>query len=133
MITITIAPTGTGQVTATASDGHARRTTAPLLDGARYWLEKGANPNTPIATVWSSAPPARACLTPRGGGTPFRCDRLKELLQRVVALSRRRPSAAAKNGCPPAERVPPEASRRLRYRAFRKRTVSRKPTDCKAR
>jgi hypothetical protein len=54
MITITIAPTGTGQVTATASDGHARRTTAPLLDGARYWLEKGANPNTPIATVWSS-------------------------------------------------------------------------------
>jgi hypothetical protein len=75
-LTITIAPTGTGQVTATASDGHTRHTTTPLLDGARYWLEKGANPNTPIATVWSSAPPARACLTPRGGGTPFRCDRL---------------------------------------------------------
>jgi hypothetical protein len=54
MITITIAPTGTGQVTATASDGHTRHTTTPLLDGARYWLEKGANPNTPIVTVWSS-------------------------------------------------------------------------------
>jgi hypothetical protein len=56
MITSTIAPTGKGQVTATSSDGHTYHTTTPLLDGARYWLQKGANPNTPIATVWSSSP-----------------------------------------------------------------------------
>jgi hypothetical protein len=54
MNTITIAPTGKGQVIATSSDGHTMRTATPLLDGARYWLGKGANPDTPIITVWSS-------------------------------------------------------------------------------
>jgi hypothetical protein len=43
----------------------------------------------------------RACLTPRRGRTPFRCDRLVELLQRVVALSRMTPSRCEKwmSGC----------------------------------
>ena len=52
--TITIAPSLKGQVTATASNGHSFRTTTPLLDGARYWLNNGANPTTTITTVWSS-------------------------------------------------------------------------------
>jgi hypothetical protein len=54
MNTITIAPADKGQVTATSSDGHRFLTTTPLLDGARHWLEKGANPANTIITVWSS-------------------------------------------------------------------------------
>jgi hypothetical protein len=54
MNTITIAPADKGQVTATSSDGHGFLTTTPLLDGARHWLEKGANPANTIITVRSS-------------------------------------------------------------------------------
>jgi hypothetical protein len=54
MNTITIAPADKGQVTATSSDDHSFLTTTPLLDGARYWLENGANPDTSVVTVWSS-------------------------------------------------------------------------------
>ena len=54
MITITIAPTGKGQVSATSSDGHTRHTTTPLLDGARYWQELGAPSTATITVVWSS-------------------------------------------------------------------------------
>jgi hypothetical protein len=52
-LTISLQPAIKGQVTATSSDGHTSLTTTPLLDGARYWVEK-ANPTTPIVTVWSS-------------------------------------------------------------------------------
>jgi hypothetical protein len=54
MNTIAIAPAGKGQVTATSSDGHRFLTTTPLLDGSRYWLKNGANPETSVVTVWSS-------------------------------------------------------------------------------
>jgi hypothetical protein len=54
MNTITIAPAGKGQVTATSSDGHTFLSTIPLCNGARYWLDKGADPETSICTVWSS-------------------------------------------------------------------------------
>jgi hypothetical protein len=51
---IAIAPAGKGQVTAASTDGHTFLTTQPLLDGARYWLDRGASPDTSIITVWSS-------------------------------------------------------------------------------
>jgi hypothetical protein len=54
MNTIAIAPAGKGQVTAASTDGHTFLTTQPLLDGARYWLDRGASPDTSIITVWSS-------------------------------------------------------------------------------
>jgi hypothetical protein len=54
MNTITIAPVDKGQVTATSSDGHSFLTTTPLLDGARYWLKNGVNPDMSVVTVWSS-------------------------------------------------------------------------------
>jgi hypothetical protein len=54
MNTITIAPADKGQVSATSSDGHSFLTTTPLLDGARYWLEKGISPDTSLITLWSS-------------------------------------------------------------------------------
>jgi hypothetical protein len=54
MQAINIAPAIKGQVTATSSDGHRFLTTTPLIDGARYWLENGANPAASIVTVWSS-------------------------------------------------------------------------------
>jgi hypothetical protein len=54
MNTITIAPASKGQVAATSNDGQTFLTTQPLLDGARYWLEKGVSADTFIATVWSS-------------------------------------------------------------------------------
>jgi hypothetical protein len=54
MNTIDIAPAIKGQVTATSSDGHRFLTTTPLIDGARYWLENGANPDTLVVTIWSS-------------------------------------------------------------------------------
>src|SRR5262245_9884754 len=54
MNVINIAPAIKGQVTATSSDGHRFLTTTPLIDGARYWLEKGLSPDISIITVWSS-------------------------------------------------------------------------------
>ena len=54
MNVINIAPAIKGQVTATSSDGHRFLTTTPLIDGARYWLEKGLSPDISIVTVWSS-------------------------------------------------------------------------------
>jgi hypothetical protein len=54
MFTIALEPAGKGQITATSSDGHRFLTTTPLLDGARYWLKNGANPDTSVVTVWSS-------------------------------------------------------------------------------
>jgi hypothetical protein len=54
MNSISISPAIKGQVIATSSDGHSFLTTTPLLDGARYWLEKDANAATSIVTVWSS-------------------------------------------------------------------------------
>src|SRR5262245_27879602 len=54
MNTITIAPADKGQVTATSSNGYRFLTTTPLLDGARYWLERGTSPDPSIITVWSS-------------------------------------------------------------------------------
>jgi hypothetical protein len=55
MNVINIAPAIKGQVTATSSDGHRFLTTTPLIDGARYWLENGANPDTLVVTIWSSS------------------------------------------------------------------------------
>jgi hypothetical protein len=55
--TITIAPSIKGQVTATASNGHAFTTTTPLLSGARYWQQLGAPSSATITTVWSSGSP----------------------------------------------------------------------------
>jgi hypothetical protein len=52
--TIALKPAAKGQVTATSSDGHRFLTTTPLLDGSRYWLKNGANPDTSVVTVWSS-------------------------------------------------------------------------------
>jgi hypothetical protein len=54
MNTISLQPAIKGQVTANSSDGHSFLTTSPLFDGARYWLNNGANPATYIVTVWSS-------------------------------------------------------------------------------
>jgi hypothetical protein len=56
MNTISIAPAIKGQVTAISSDGHTFLTTTPLLEGARYWQEKGVDPATSIVTIWSSSP-----------------------------------------------------------------------------
>jgi len=38
----------------TPSDGHTSLTATPLCDGARHWLNKGADPATYIVTIWSS-------------------------------------------------------------------------------
>jgi hypothetical protein len=54
MLTIALKPASKRQVTATSTDGHTFLTTQPLLDGARYWLDRGASPATSIVTVWSS-------------------------------------------------------------------------------
>jgi hypothetical protein len=54
MNVINIAPAIKGQVTATSSDGHNFLTTTPLLDGARYWREKGISPDTSIIIVCSN-------------------------------------------------------------------------------
>ena len=59
--TIAITPSpAAGKITATASDSHTFTTTTPLLDGARYWLNNGANPAATITTVWSSGSTAWA-------------------------------------------------------------------------
>jgi hypothetical protein len=52
--TISIEPSRAGQLTATSTNGHTFTTTTPLLDGARYWLNRGANLDATITTVWSS-------------------------------------------------------------------------------
>ena len=52
--TISIEPSRAGQLTATSTNGHTVTTTTPLLDGARYWLNHGANPDATITTIWSS-------------------------------------------------------------------------------
>jgi hypothetical protein len=54
MYTISLEPSRKGQITATSSDGHAFTITTPLLNGARYWLNLGAEPTATITTVWSS-------------------------------------------------------------------------------
>ena len=55
--TISVEPSRSpGKVTATSSDGHSFTTSMCLLDGARYWLAKGADPAASIVTVWSSGP-----------------------------------------------------------------------------
>jgi hypothetical protein len=46
--------TNAGQVIATSSDNHSFATTTALLDGARYWLNHGAESAATITTVWSS-------------------------------------------------------------------------------
>ena len=52
---ISIEPsTRPGRVAAHSSDSHTVTTTTPLLDGARYWLNRGANPDATITTIWSS-------------------------------------------------------------------------------
>jgi hypothetical protein len=81
MLTITITPTTKGQVTATSSDGYSLTTNTPLLDGARYWLNKGLPTQTTIITQWSTgAAPyalrstighaAKLTVRPNHSGTP---------------------------------------------------------------
>src|SRR5262245_41631845 len=38
----------------TSSDGHSFFATTPLIDGARYYLEKGVSPEASIVTICSS-------------------------------------------------------------------------------
>ena len=64
--TISIAPAGKRQVTATSSEGHSFLTTTPLCDGSRYWLNKGTDPATPVVTVWSSGSTEWAMRAPIG-------------------------------------------------------------------
>jgi hypothetical protein len=53
--TISIEPSSkAGQITAGSSDGNTFTTITPLLEGARYWLNSGADPAASITTVWSS-------------------------------------------------------------------------------
>jgi hypothetical protein len=55
--TINIEPSRSpGKVTATSSDGHTLTTSTPLLNGARYWLDRGAPSTATIVTIWSSGP-----------------------------------------------------------------------------
>jgi hypothetical protein len=54
MLTITLEPAGTGQFTATSSDGHTFSTKTPLLSGGRHWQQAGAPSTATIVTVWSS-------------------------------------------------------------------------------
>jgi hypothetical protein len=73
---ISIEPsTRPGRVAAHSSDSHTFTTTTPLLDGARYWRDHGADPAATIVTIWSSGPGhwalrskvgAAAALTVRG-------------------------------------------------------------------
>jgi hypothetical protein len=43
-----------GLVTAKTSDGGILRSRQPLLDGARYWARRSADPFATILTAWSS-------------------------------------------------------------------------------
>jgi hypothetical protein len=52
---VLVAPSSfAGLVTARTSDGGNFRSRQPLLDGARYWIRKSANPPDTIITAWSS-------------------------------------------------------------------------------
>jgi hypothetical protein len=63
--TIAVEPSGTpGKVTATSSDGHTFTPGTPLLNGARYWLQLGADPAETITIAWSSGPGHCATLRP---------------------------------------------------------------------
>src|SRR3954454_9785447 len=53
--TVLVAPSSyAGLVTATTSDGGNFRSRQPLLDGARYWVRRSADPTGTIITAWSS-------------------------------------------------------------------------------
>jgi hypothetical protein len=53
--TVLVAPSSyAGLVTARTSDGGNFRSRQPLLDGARYWVRRSADPAATIITVWSS-------------------------------------------------------------------------------
>ena len=53
--TVLVAPSSyAGLVTARTSDGGNFRSRQPLLDGARYWVRRSANPAATIITAWSS-------------------------------------------------------------------------------
>jgi hypothetical protein len=53
--TVLVAPSSyAGLVTARTSDGGNFRSRQPLLDGARYWIRKSADPARSIITAWSS-------------------------------------------------------------------------------
>jgi hypothetical protein len=53
--TVLVAPSSyAGLVTARTSDGGNFRSRQPLLDGARYWVGKSADPAATIITAWSS-------------------------------------------------------------------------------
>jgi hypothetical protein len=53
--TVLVAPSSySGLVTARTSDGGDFRSRQPLLDGARYWIRKSADPAATIVTAWSS-------------------------------------------------------------------------------
>jgi hypothetical protein len=54
--TVLVAPSSyAGLVTARTSDGGNFRSRQPLLDGARYWIRKSADPAASIITAWSSS------------------------------------------------------------------------------
>ena len=85
MNTICLQPAIKGQVTATSTDGHRFLTTTPLLDGARYWLERGTAPDTSIITVWSSGSSHRSLHSTIGQAAKLtvKSDKLgKPVLQR---------------------------------------------------
>jgi hypothetical protein len=53
--TVLVAPSSyAGLVTARTSDGVNFRSRQPLLDGARCWIRKSADPGATITTAWSS-------------------------------------------------------------------------------
>jgi hypothetical protein len=53
--TVLVAPSScAGLVTARTSDGGNFRSRQPLLDGARYWVRRNADPTATITTAWSS-------------------------------------------------------------------------------
>ena len=53
--TVLVAPSSyAGLVTARTSDGGNFRSRQPLLDGARYWVRRSADPAATIITAWSS-------------------------------------------------------------------------------
>src|SRR4051795_7250629 len=53
--TVVVAPSSyAGLVTATTSDGGNFRSRQPLLDSARYWARRSADPDATIITAWSS-------------------------------------------------------------------------------
>jgi hypothetical protein len=52
---VLVAPSSyAGLVIARTSDGGILRSRQPLLDGARYWVRRSADPAATITTAWSS-------------------------------------------------------------------------------